>query len=432
MKVARYDRYKRTGIQWLGEVPEHWRVNRLRHVLSRNDGGVWGTDDDSDGTIVLRSTEQTVGGGWQIDDPARRLLTAEEKSYSRLAAGDLVITKSSGSALHIGKTSLVTTEIEALNAGFSNFMQRLRCGKELSPRIAAYVLNSPVGRQQLVYQSNTTTGLANLNGSMLANVVFANAPRDEQRAIADFLDRETARLDTLVGKKRELIEKLKEKRTALISRTVTRGLPAEAAAKAGLNPHTKLKPSGIEWLGDIPKHWDLVQLRRRITLQRGVDTTKDEQSEGSVPVVSSGGISSYHDHALVKGPGVVVGRKGTAGAVYYIEEDFWPHDTTLYVREYRGSSARYVYYKLLSMNLQNYDTGSANPTVNRNIVHPEIVSWPTPPEQRAIADYLDRETAKIDKMMEKVEAAIEKLQEYRTALITAAVTGKIDVRAVDR
>jgi type I restriction enzyme S subunit len=432
VKLAPYERYKQSGIQWLGNVPEHWRVKRLRHVLARNDGGVWGTEDDPDGTVVLRSTEQAVGGGWQIDEPARRRLSVEEKPYARLAAGDLLITKSSGSALHIGKTSLVTKEVEALNAGFSNFMQRLRFGNALSPRIGAYLLNSPVGRQQLVYQSNTTTGLANLNGSMLANVVFADAPSNEQRAIADFLDRETARLDMLAGKKRELIEKLKEKRTALISRTVTRGLPAEAAAKAGLNPRPKLKSSGSEWLGDVPEHWELLQLRRRITLQRGVDITKDEQNEGNVPVVSSGGISSYHDHALVRGPGVIVGRKGTAGAVYYIEEDFWPHDTTLYVREYRGSSPRYVFYKLLSMNLQSYDTGSANPTVNRNIVHPEVVSWPSPTEQQAIVDYLDCETAKIDKMMEKVEAAIEKLQEYRTALITAAVTGKIDVRAVDR
>ena len=81
---------------------------------------------------------------------------------------------------------------------------------------------------------------------------------DEQRAIADFLDRETAKIDTLVAKKRTLIERLKEKRTALISRTVTRGLPPDAARAAGLDPHPKLKPSGIDWLGDVPEHWEVV------------------------------------------------------------------------------------------------------------------------------------------------------------------------------
>jgi type I restriction enzyme S subunit len=254
-------------------------------------------------------------------------------------------------------------------------------------------------------------------------------PLPEQRAIAAFLDRETGRVDRLVAKKRELVERLKEKRTALISRTVTRGLPPAAARAAGIPAHPPLKPSGIEWIGEIPEHWEVVRLGRRIELQRGVDITKDEQSEGAVPVVSSGGISSFHDTAFARGPGVVVGRKGTAGAVYYVDSDYWPHDTTLYVREFRGNHPRYVFYKLCSMDLASFDTGSANPTLNRNLVHPVFVSWPPLPEQAAIAAYLDAEAAKLDALVAKVEEAVERLQEYRTALITAAVTGKIDVRA---
>jgi type I restriction enzyme S subunit len=252
----------------------------------------------------------------------------------------------------------------------------------------------------------------------------------EQDAVTDFLDRETGKIDTLVAKKRTLVERLKEKRTALISRTVTRGLPPDAARAAGLDPHPKLKPSGIDWLGDIPAHWEVVRIGKRIVLQRGVDITKDEQNEGAVPVVSSGGIASFHDRFLARGPGVVVGRKGTAGAVYYIEEDFWPHDTTLWVKEFFGNHPRYVYYKLLSMDLASFDTGSANPTVNRNLVHPVLVSWPPKAEQRFIADFLDREIAKMDRMIAVVESATDRLSEYRTALITAAVTGKIDVRGV--
>src|SRR5208282_6014091 len=209
-----------------------------------------------------------------------------------------------------------------------------------------------------------------LNLDILGEIPCFRFEQAEQRAIAGFLDRETAKMDTLLAKRRALIEKLKEKRTALISRTVTRGL----------NPNAKLKPSGIEWLGHIPVHWELVRLGRRIELQRGVDITKDKQNEGDIPVVSSGGISSFHDRAFVAGPGVIVGRKGTAGAVYYIERDYWPHDTTLYVKNFRGNHARYVYYKLCSMDLESFDTGSANPTLNRNLVHPVFVSWPPVPE----------------------------------------------------
>src|ERR1700738_3441131 len=111
-----------------------------------------------------------------------------------------------------------------------------------------------------------------------------------------------------------MLKKLKEKRVAVITQAVTQGL----------NPAAPMRDSGTSKFGIVPKHWDLLQIGRMITLQRGVDITKDEQEEGDVPVVSSGGIASYHNIALVKGPGVVVGRKGTAGAIHYIDCDYWP------------------------------------------------------------------------------------------------------------
>jgi type I restriction enzyme S subunit len=189
-----------------------------------------------------------------------------------------------------------------------------------------------------------------------------------------------------------------------------------------------MKDSGVEWLGQIPEGWIVCRLGRQIELQRGVDTTKETQNDGDIPVVSSGGISSYHDRAFASGPGVVVGRKGTAGSVHYIDSAFWPHDTTLWVKQFRGNHPKFVYYKLRSMNLGSFDTGSANPTLNRNLIHPVIVSWPLPIEQPVIAARLDCETTRIDAMAAKIDSSMTLLREYRTALISAAVTGKIDVR----
>jgi type I restriction enzyme S subunit len=192
---------------------------------------VWGDDFDPEGTIVLRSTEQTVGGGWSIVDPARRSLTATERAAGLLATNDLLITKSSGSELHIGKTSIVTEEVASLQCCFSNFMQRLRCSNVLLPKLVFYVLNSPIGREQFVYGSNTTTGLANLNGHVIGNLTLAVPPLDEQRAITAFLDRETVRIDTLIGGLptnasgpgvlTRLVTLLHEYRSALISAAVT-------------------------------------------------------------------------------------------------------------------------------------------------------------------------------------------------------------------
>src|SRR5262245_62102819 len=126
--------YKASGVEWLGDIPAHWQVKRIKTVLVRNDGGVWGEDAYDDGYIVLRSTEQTIDGMWNIENPARRKLSALEHAAASLKEGDLVITKSSGSALHIGKTSIVTAEIERLDCCFSNFMQRIRVHANSSPK----------------------------------------------------------------------------------------------------------------------------------------------------------------------------------------------------------------------------------------------------------------------------------------------------------
>ena len=124
-----YPAMKDSGVAWLGEVPKHWEVARLKSRLRRNDSGVWGDQFSDAGTVVLRSTEQTVTGGWRITAPARIELPLREQESALLEAGDLVVTKSSGSQAHIGKTSLVDSEIAQLRCCFSNFMQRLPKGQ---------------------------------------------------------------------------------------------------------------------------------------------------------------------------------------------------------------------------------------------------------------------------------------------------------------
>lgn len=134
--------------------------------------------------------------------------------------------------------------------------------------------------------------------------------------------------------------------------------------------------------------WQTTTIGDVLTLQRGIDITRTEQRPGSVPVVSSGGISSYHDTATVTGPGVVIGRKGTLGTTFYLDCDYWPHDTTLWVKDFKGSMPRFVYYFFANLDVRGLDVGSANPTLNRNHVHPIEVCWPDRPEQEGIAAVL--------------------------------------------
>ncbi|NJM99974.1 MAG: restriction endonuclease subunit S [Phormidesmis sp. RL_2_1] len=133
-----------------------------------------------------------------------------------------------------------------------------------------------------------------------------------------------------------------------------------------------------------------------ITLQRGFDITRQQQSFGHYPVVSSSGIKSYHNEWKVEGPGVVIGRKGSLGTVFYIAHNFWPHDTTLWVKDFHGNSPSFVHYFLKDFDLGRYDVGSSNPTLNRNHVHLLAALLPPLPEQQAIAQVLSSLDDKID------------------------------------
>jgi type I restriction enzyme S subunit len=230
---------KDSGMEWLGKVPVHWEVRAFKWDIDRNDGGVWGDEPDGVGdTIVLRSTEQTVDGHWRIDDPAPRKLSNTERTAALLAEGDLVVTKSSGSSLHIGKTTIVTPEMAAAGYCYSNFMQRIRTRASIFPKLAWYVMNSNVVRLQFDLASKSTTGLANLNGSIIGGIVIPVPPVVEQHRIVARMDCDTAKIDALVAQAERAIQLLLERRSALISAAVTgkidvRGLapqPESAAA----------------------------------------------------------------------------------------------------------------------------------------------------------------------------------------------------------
>jgi type I restriction enzyme S subunit len=288
----------------------------------------------------------------------------------------------------------------------------LRClpEKELDAKWLAYALE-----QMDLNQYSVSAAQPGLSVDNLKHLRTAVPRIDTQHRIARFLDEKTARIDGLIEKKRALLDRLAEKRQALITRAVTKGL----------NPDVPLKPSGIDWIGDIPAHWDCCGLGQKIKLQRGVDITKDERVDGPFPVISSGGIEYSHDMAICGGPGVLIGRKGSAGKLHYVEDDYWPHDTTLYVREFRGNVPKFVWYMLHILDLTSFDTGSSNPTVNRNRVHPMRTAWPTPSEQEHIVSKLDTELEEMGQLGSQVVKSVQHLEEYRAAIITSAVTGQI-------
>ncbi len=443
MSFPRYPRYKDSGVEWLGQVPEHWSVEPFKRQIERNDGGVWGDDPDGlNDTIVLRSTEQTVDGRWQLDDPALRKLSEADISGSLLVEGDLLLTKSSGSSLHIGKTTLVTPEIAAMRCCYSNFMQRLRTKPSFNPKLAWHVLNNDLARRQFDLLSNSTTGLANLNGTMIGQIIVTVAPIAEQTAIAAFLDRETGKIDELVAEQRRLMALLKEKRQAVISHAVTRGL----------NPAAPLKPSGIEWLGDVPKHWEVKRLKHIspfMTVGVVVNPSSYVSDEG-LPFIYGGDIREgvvdwansrridaesceANAKTRLKTGDLLTVRVGAPGVTAVVPPDCDGGNcaSVMLIRQGDFNSEWLCYAmntRIVRFQVEVVQYGAAQEQFN--IAHAVNFWVPTPPrdEQDKIAQFLTKETAKFDALIAEAQRAIDLLQERRTALISAAVTGRIDVR----
>jgi type I restriction enzyme, S subunit len=171
--------------------------------------------------------------------------------------------------------------------------------------------------------------------------------------------------------------------------------------------------------------WVETTIGDQVTFQRGFDITKEQQKAGDVPVVSSGGIKSFHDTSMAKAPGVVIGRKGTLGKVFYLSDNFWPHDTTLWVKDFKGNHPRFVYYFMRNLDVAHLDTGTANPALNRNVLHPIQITWPSvdlQPSLAAVFDKLESETQRLASVYERKLAALEALKK---SLLHHAFTGQL-------
>jgi putative type I site-specific restriction-modification system, S subunit len=215
-----YTRFRPTGIPWIPEVPEHWEVGLGKRIYSTNDSGVWGSEPtEENDTIVLRSTEQDIEGKLQIISPASRHLSKDEIKQALLFEGDLIITKSSGSSAHIGKTSIIDEPTSSLRCCFSNFLQRIRI--KGCPKFYWYIFNSNIVREQFQQMFSTTTGLRNLSASIIGNIFLPLPPLSEQHAIVAYIEKKTATVDRMINACHEQTELMKAYKQRLISDAVT-------------------------------------------------------------------------------------------------------------------------------------------------------------------------------------------------------------------
>lgn len=441
-----YKDFKDCEVVWFKQLPTHWHHGQLKFWLLSNDGGVWGKDysnNSEKGAIVLRSTEISVDGKWQIDNPAVRLLTEKEKEKAKLKAGDLLITKSSGSESHIGKTALVTQEIENLSPCFSNFMQRVRPSDGLNSRFLYYFLNSFISREQFNYFSTTTSGLANLNSEIIGSLRLTCPPLPEQQTIANFLDCKTAQIDTLIAKKQRQIELLQEYRAALINQAITKGLDL----------NVPMKDLGVDWLGEIPENWSFIPLKffGEITLGKMLTPTRKggyiekpylrAKNIGWESVIhiddiktmwfSPNELEKYRlnkDDLLIS-EGGEVGR--TAIWNNELDECYIQNSVHKVTLNNKQVPLYFLYQSQLFGKKGYYDSIVSKVSIS-HLTYEKLkeIRFIVPPteEQHAIASFLKHKLKNIDHLIQLTNKEIFHIQEYKQSLTFCTVTGKIDVR----
>lgn len=446
--MAPYPKYRPSGIEWLGEVPEHWEVKRLRVSSARPVGGAWGRDPDGRNDVVcVRVADFARESLSVVDDPPTiRAIEPRARTGRLLRRGDLLIEKSGGGEKQVvGAVVMFDSDADAV---CSNFIARLPMAHGSSSRFCLYVHAAAYRGRLTVPSIKQTTGIQNLDLTSYLNLRWCFPPYAEQCEIGSYLDREMSKLEAVVRKQQTLIERLREKRSALITETVTCGLPPDAARAAGLDPQPPLTPSGIEWLGDIPAHWEI---KRLANLLRSTEDKVEAGENTKLPYIGMEQVESGTGQLLEIDPTFTpsgVSNRFAAGDILYgklrpylakaccVDFDGLSSSELLALRAARHMDRRFLLYQLLAdgfvglMDACSY--GTKMPRTSWDIVRAFVVGVPAPEEQQAIADYLDRETARLDALTAKIETAIERLREYRSALITAAVTGKVDVRSARR
>jgi type I restriction enzyme, S subunit len=412
MSFPRYPQYKDSGVEWLGEVPGQWKVTALKRGFNVTLGKMLQPESNSpdDELLPYLRAANIQWNGVESTDIKQMWLSKRDRSQLRLEYGDLLVSEGGD----VGRSCLWASELE--DCYFQNSVNRVRARDGHSNRYLYYWLSTVKDKGYIDVLCNKST-IAHFTAEKVAAVPVPLPTSDEQTQIVAFLDRETAKIDELVAQQRRLMELLKEKRQAVISHAVTQGL----------NPQAPMKPSGIEWLGDVPAHWEIAPYKRFVDIQNGSDHKHIETDEG-YPVLGSGGIFAYASDFMYEGESVLLGRKGTINKPLHMTGRFWTVDTMYWTKILPDASGKFAYYLALTIPFDYYSTNTALPSMTKGALSNHRVARPKLPEQIEIAKFLDTQSAKFDTLTAEAQRAIDLLQERRTALISAAVTGQIDVR----
>ena len=441
-----YPTYKPSGVEWLGEVPAHWELTRVRNHYAIKLGKMLQNNPNSPNDIEVPYLRAIHVQWFHVQTAPSPTMWANPKEINPfgIAKGDLLVCEGGEG----GRCGIIETDVSGYI--IQNALHRVRPREGSRNEFLQYVL-STAGAAGWFDALNSRATIGHFTSEKFSAFKIPLPPLPEQRAIAAFLDRETAKIDALVTKKERLIELLQEKRTTLISHAVT----------GGLDPDVRLKDSGVEWLGEIPEHWEVKRLKHVLRLHRGAIKAGPFGSQLKNTEMMVGDIKVYNQRS-------VIDHDFTVGHNYISVQKFeelrafevFPNDILITTRGTIGKCAiipvgsergilhpcliriqfdsRRVHGRFAEVLIQDSVCVLGQLKLKSNattiaVIYSESLreAWlalPPLPEQRTIAAFLDRETERIDALVAKVREAIDRLKELRVSLISAAVTGRIDVR----
>ena len=414
---------KDSGIEWIGKIPETWEVKRLKNLCTSNESmiadGDWIESPDISDEGIRYYTTGNIGDG-VFKNQGNGFIS--ESTFNKLNCtavypGDLVFSRLNNP---IGRACIIPNNYPICIVAVDNVI--VRPDSKYDKRFLVYISMCP-GYQETNMLIARGTTMQRMSRSQLQNVDMPIPPLADQQRIADYLDENCGEIDSLIGLQEQMIEKLKAYKQSVITEAVTKGL----------DPNAKLVPSGIDWIGEIPEHWDIIKVGfifdNLDNLREPISAEMRERNNPQYDYYGASGVIDKIDHYNVDDKVLLIGEDGAnlvmrnLPLIYKAEGKFWVNNHA-HILKPRKDDYDFMAHALEACNYRDYITGSAQPKLSQENL--SRVQLPVPPlsEQQAIASYHDSKCSDIDRLIALKQQKIETLKDYKKSVIYEAVTGK--------
>lgn len=401
-----YEKYKDSGVAWIGEIPSGWKVARIKNIYNER------TELSETGNERLLSVSEYYGvapTSEKIEDndfiTRAKTLVGYKKCYKNDFVSNIMLA---------WKGSFGTTEYDGIVSPAYCVYKPV---STISSRYYHYLFRTDLYKSRFKsYSKGIIDSRLRLYSPFFYLIDAIFPPLSEQQSIASFLDEKCGEIDSLIALQEEMITELHDYKQSVITEAVTKGL----------DPNAKMKDSGVEWIGEIPEGWKVCKMQYLVSLQSGHNlTTEQILDEGAYPVFGGNGIRGYYQEYLNEGDFVLIGRQGAlCGNINYAHGKFWPTEHAVVCYPKVELEYKWLGETLRTMNLGQYSLSAAQPGLSVERI--KQLPMPVPPlsEQQQIATYLDEKTQQIDTLITLKQQKIEELKDYKKSIIYEYVTGK--------